>query len=78
MSTTRLLSRVLGVTAVALFAASASAQQRPEYGTPVTTDQAKKIAAAVIAECQSNKWNVAVAVVDTAGRAHGKYADGKL
>jgi uncharacterized protein GlcG (DUF336 family) len=43
------------------------AQQRPEYGTPVTTAQAKKIAAGVIAECQANKWNVAVAVVDTHG-----------
>lgn len=45
----------------------AAAQQRPDYGTPVTTAQAKKIAAGVIAECQSNKWNIAVAVTDTAG-----------
>lgn len=67
MSTTRFITRVLGATALALFAASASAQQRPEYGTPVTVDQAKKIAAGVVAECASNKWNVAVAVVDTAG-----------
>jgi uncharacterized protein GlcG (DUF336 family) len=33
----------------------------------VTTAAAKKIAAGVIAECQKNKWNVAVAVVDTHG-----------
>lgn len=67
MSTTRFMPRVLGVAALALFAASASAQQRPDYGTPVTIDQAKKIAAAVVAECMSNKWNVAVAIADTAG-----------
>lgn len=67
MSTTIRIPRVLGVLAFALFAASASAQQRPGYGTPVTIDQAKKIAAGVVAECQSNKWNVAVAVVDTHG-----------
>lgn len=56
-----------GVLALALFAVSASAQQRPGYGTPVTIDQAKKIAAAVVAECHNNKWNVAVAIVDTYG-----------
>jgi glc operon protein GlcG len=67
MSALRFMPRVLGVAALALFAASASAQQRPEYGTPVTTEQAKKIAAAVVAECMSNKWNVAVAIADTAG-----------
>jgi uncharacterized protein GlcG (DUF336 family) len=41
--------------------------RRPGYGTPVTTANAKKIAAAVIAECQKNSWNVAVAVVDPHG-----------
>lgn len=63
----KLLASILGVTTVALFATSASAQQRPDYGTPVTVDQAKKIAAGAVAECKANKWNVAVAVVDTAG-----------
>ena len=67
MSAPRLISHALGAAALALVATSASAQQRPEYGTPVTTDHAKKIAAAVVAECMSNKWNVAVAVTDTAG-----------
>ena len=56
-----------GVLLLALFAVSASAQQRPGYGTPVTIEQAKKIAAGVVAECQSNKWNVAVAIVDPHG-----------
>ena len=63
----KLLARVLGIAALGLLAAPLSAQQRPDYGTPVTTDQAKKIAAGVVAECAANKWNVAVAVVDTGG-----------
>ena len=57
----------MGALTLALTAVPALAQQRPDYGTPVTIDQAKKIAAGVIAECASNKWNVAVAVVDTHG-----------
>jgi uncharacterized protein GlcG (DUF336 family) len=58
---------VLGLS-LALFAASAAAQeQRPGYGTPVTTATAKKIAAGVLAECAKNNWNVAVAVVDPHG-----------
>jgi uncharacterized protein GlcG (DUF336 family) len=67
MSAPRLIPCVFAAAALALTAAPLSAQQRPEYGTPVTIDQAKKIAAGVVAECQSNKWNVAVAVVDTHG-----------
>ena len=56
--------------AVALVTCSSLAlaqDRRPGYGTPVTTANAKKIAAAVIAECQKNSWNVAVAVVDPHG-----------
>ena len=56
--------------AVALAACSwlALAQdKRPDYGPEVNTAQAKKIAAGVIAECQKNGWNVAVAVVDNHG-----------
>lgn len=61
------IMQVLGFLLFAVFALSASAQQRPDYGTSVTTAQAKKIAAGVVAECAANKWNVAVAVVDTGG-----------
>ncbi|HWI15159.1 MAG TPA: heme-binding protein [Burkholderiales bacterium] len=57
----------IAAAALAAFAVSAPAQQRPGYGPSVTVDQAKKIAAKAIAECQSNKWNVAVSVVDTHG-----------
>jgi glc operon protein GlcG len=41
--------------------------RRPDYGPDVNTATAKKIAASVIAECQKNSWNVAVAVVDNHG-----------
>jgi len=58
---------VLGMS-IAVFAATVAAQeQRPGYGTPVTITQAKKIAAGVVAECQKNNWNIAVAIVDTHG-----------
>ncbi len=66
MSATR-ITHFLGALALALFSVTAVAQQRPNYGTPVTIEQAKKIAAAVVAECMANKWNVAVAVVDPHG-----------
>ena len=49
-------------------ASVATAQdRRPDYGPDVNTATAKKIAGAVIAECQKNGWNVAVAVVDNHG-----------
>ena len=68
MTQLKCIKLVLGAAALALVASHASAQdQRPGYGTPVTVSQAKKIAAGVVAECQTNKWNVAVAVVDNHG-----------
>jgi glc operon protein GlcG len=58
---------ILGLS-FATFAAGAAAQdQRPGYGPVVSLGAAKKIAAGVIAECQKNGWNIAVAVVDTHG-----------
>jgi uncharacterized protein GlcG (DUF336 family) len=64
----RLKGAVLGV---CLLSAGSIAQggeaPRPEYGADITIEQAKKIAAGVIAECTANKWNVAVAVVNTHG-----------
>src|SRR5512134_3688964 len=61
-------SFMLAGVALAAFAAAAQAQdRRPEYGPPVTIAAAKKIAAGVLAECQKNSWNVAVAVVDPHG-----------
>jgi glc operon protein GlcG len=55
--------------AATLVALPAVAQEgpRPGYGPNITTAAAKRIAAGVLAECAKNNWNVAVAVVDTAG-----------
>lgn len=67
MSAQRTIAHVLAAAALTLFAVSASAQQRPDYGPAVNIETAKKIAAATIAHCTANNWNVAVAVVDTHG-----------
>jgi len=67
MSVSRII-QFLGVLACALCAASVAAQDvRPGYGPNVNITAAKKIAAGVVAECSKNKWNVAVAIVNTAG-----------
>ena len=68
MSGLKKIAQALCVTSFALCAAQGLAQdQRPGYGPTVTITAAKKIAAGVVAECQNNKWNVAVAIVDNHG-----------
>jgi glc operon protein GlcG len=37
------------------------------YGTPITTELAKKVAAAALAEARANGWTMAAAIVDPAG-----------
>jgi glc operon protein GlcG len=60
--------RLAVIAALAACSTIAVAQdRRPDYGTAVNAAAAKKIAAAVIGECQKNSWNVAVAVVDNHG-----------
>jgi glc operon protein GlcG len=60
--------RLLFGAALVVIATGASAQdKRPEYGSAINAVAAKKIAAGVLAECQKNSWNVAVAVVDNHG-----------
>ena len=62
------MQRLAIAVALATCSSLAAAQdRRPDYGQDVNTAQAKKIAAGVIAECQKNGWNVAVAVVDNHG-----------
>jgi len=61
-----MLRLILGIT-LAAFATLAAAQARPPYGGEVTLEQAKKIAAATIAESQKNGWRMAVAIVDNHG-----------
>ncbi len=68
MSAFKRTMHILYVTLFALVSMQVSAQeQRPGYGPSINIAAAKKIAAGVIAECQGNKWNVAVAIVDTHG-----------
>ena len=67
MSIQSTILRILGAIALTLFAVSASAQQRPDYGPAVNVDAAIKIAAGTIAACSAKKWNVAVAIVDNHG-----------
>ncbi|HYH42077.1 MAG TPA: heme-binding protein [Burkholderiales bacterium] len=58
---------VLFVLSSASVMVQAGEAPRPEYGPDITVETAKKIAAATIAECSSNKWNVAVAITNTHG-----------
>jgi uncharacterized protein GlcG (DUF336 family) len=63
----------------ALLAATALAQQpaapptaaapppAPDYGPPITNEQAKAVAAAAVAEAKKNNWRMAFAVVGPAG-----------
>ena len=63
-----MIKTILVAAALTTFATAASAQdKRPDYGTAINAAGAKKIAADVLAECQKNQWNVAVAVVDNHG-----------
>jgi uncharacterized protein GlcG (DUF336 family) len=41
--------------------------QTEMYGLPITTDVAKKVAAAAIAEARKNSWTMAIAIVDPGG-----------
>ena len=50
----------------ALFAVCAVAQQ-PQYGPPISIENAKKAAAGALAEARKNNFNMAVAIVDPAG-----------
>jgi len=67
MSARNTLLGILSVLVLVAFATVASAQQRPSYGTAVTLDVAKKMAAAAVAEAKKNNWNVAIAIVDNHG-----------
>lgn len=56
------------LTAMTLASASvAIAQGQMSYGSPITAETAKKVAAPAVAEARKNQWSMAVAIVDTAG-----------
>src|SRR5438105_8580306 len=62
----RLRQALLGFS-LAVFAATAAAQDRPPYGPEITLEQAKKIAAGANAESRKNGWRMAIAIVDNHG-----------
>jgi glc operon protein GlcG len=53
--------------AVALTAGAAGAQAPPEYGAPITNEQAKKVMAGAEAEAVKNKWPVVITILDSGG-----------
>jgi len=62
----RKLSEVL-FTMLILGGLSLAAQMPNPYGAPITLEQAKKPAAAALAEAAKNHWTMAVAIVDPSG-----------
>lgn len=50
-----------------VIASIVSAQTPPAYGMPITLDNAKKVAAAAIAEARKNNLSMAIAILDPAG-----------
>ena len=63
------IKTVVAVSAITLVSAfTALAQQPPApYGAPMSLDAAKKAMAAAEAEATTNKWPVAIAILDTTG-----------
>ena len=54
-------------TAAMLACATVATPQTMSYGPNINVETAKKLAAPAIAEARKNSWNMAVAIVDTAG-----------
>jgi len=64
----RFVIRLLRILTILLCATGARAQQMPNpYGAPISLENAKKAAAAAIAEARKNNWTMALAVVDPSG-----------
>ncbi len=61
-------SRLLPVLVFAALASAVRAQApAPDYGAPIPLAEAKRALAAAQAEAVKNKWNVAIAIVDSGG-----------
>jgi len=64
----RSVVKILATLTILLCAAGAKAQQMPNpYGAPISLENAKKAAAAAIAEARKNNWTMALAIVDPNG-----------
>jgi glc operon protein GlcG len=62
----------IGVAAAMMSTETAWAQQQaplppPDYGTPITNEQAKAVAGAVFAEAKKNNWRMAFTIVGPTG-----------
>src|SRR5687767_415686 len=58
---------LLFAAAAMLACATAATSQTMSYGPNISIETAKKIAVPAIAEARKNNWNMAIAIVDTAG-----------
>ena len=58
---------VVGVVLSTALARNANAQMPNGYGASISVETARKLAATATAEGKKNGWNIAVAIVDTAG-----------
>lgn len=64
----RFVVNLLVASTILLCAVSARAQQMPNpYGAPISLENAKKSAAAALAEARKNNWTMALAIVDPDG-----------
>jgi len=62
-----LRSAALALVACVVFGSPALAQLPNPYGAPITTEVAKKAAAAALAEARKNGWTIYATVVDVGG-----------
>lgn len=67
MSLQSVLRSFLLVLLIVFTASSVSAQMPNPYGAPINLENAKKAAAAAVAEARKNNWTMAVAVTDPSG-----------
>ena len=61
------MKQILFAAAALFVCAMPAASQTMSYGPNINIETAKKLAAPAIAEARKNNWNMAIAIVDTAG-----------
>ena len=61
------MTKLLFAAPLMLLLATPATSQTMSYGPNINLETAKKIAAPAIAEARKNNWNMAIAIVDTAG-----------
>ena len=63
----RMIALASALMVFGLAAGTASAQQTPPYGPPITLDDAKRAMAAAELEAVKNSWQVAITILDSGG-----------